>query len=230
MVRIVKDADVRRNEILATAYGLFVRDGYDATTVNAIIEEIGLSKGAFYHHFESKDEVMEALTTRMAGEMKRNLEPKLAQPGLSAIDKLNLIYSLGAKLKREHIPFVRAMSAFYYREENSRLRARMIAASIAVMGPLFARILDEGIRDGSFAIEDPVETASLLIHMGTFLHDAFGVAYRRAVEDLPGAIVQYRRSVEAYGRALERILGIADHTLVLIDDETIELFLEQEKS
>jgi len=98
------------------------------------------------------------------------------------------------------------------------------------MGPLFVRILDEGIADGSFAIEDPVETAALLIHMGTFLHDAFGVAYRRAVGDLPGAMTQYRRSVEDYARALERILGIDDHSLNLIDDETIELFLKQEKS
>ena len=229
MPRSVKDADVRRDEILTTAYRLFVRDGYDATTVSAIIDELGLSKGAFYHHFESKDEVMETLTARIAGEMRKNLEPKLAQPGLSAIDQLNLIFSLGAKLKREQIPFVRAMSAFYYREENARLRARMLAASVSVMGPLFARILDDGLRDGSFDIEDPVETAQLLIHMGTFLHDAFGVAFRRAVEDLPGAMKQYRRSVEAYGRALERILGIGAHTLDLIDDATIELFLKQEK-
>jgi AcrR family transcriptional regulator len=230
MPRVVKDADVRRHEILGAAYRLFVRDGYDATTVNSIIEDLGLSKGAFYHHFESKDQVMEALASRMAEEMRKNLAPRLARPGLTALDKLNLTFSLGAKLKREHIPLVRAMSAFYYREENARLRARMVAASVSVMGPLFARILDEGVADGSFAIEDPVETAALLIHMGTFLHDAFGVAYRRAVSDLPGAMAQYRRSVEAYARALERILGVGDHSLNLIDDETIELFLKQEKS
>jgi AcrR family transcriptional regulator len=156
MPRVVKEADVRRNEILNAAYRLFVRDGYEGTTVNALIDELGLSKGAFYHHFESKDEVMEALARRVAEQMRARLEPVLARLRGSAVDKLNLIFSLGAKLKAEQVPLVRAMAGFYYREENSRLRARMLAESIEVMGPLFARILDEGIRDGSFHIEDPV--------------------------------------------------------------------------
>ena len=230
MARTVKAADVRRHEILTAAYRLFVRDGYDATTVNAILEELGLSKGAFYHHFESKDEVLQALARTMAEQMRANLAPFLARSDLSAVDKLKLIFSLGAKFKREHVPIVRAMAAVYYREENLRLRARIIAESIAVMRPLFAAILDEGRREGSFSIEDPEETASLLIHLGNFLHDAFAEALKRATGDLPGAVAQYRRCVEAYARALERILGLDDHTLSLIDDDTIELFLTMEKS
>ena len=229
MARVVKDAEERRGEILAAAYRLFVRDGYEATTVNALIDELGLSKGAFYHHFESKDEVMQALARRMAEEMRANLEPQLSRPDVSAIDKLNLMFSLGAKFKREHVPLVRAMASIYYRDENLRLRARILEESMAVMGPLFARILDEGTREGSFAVDDPVETARLLMHLGGFLQDAFGEAWKRAARDLRGAIAQYRRRVEAYSRALERILGIDPHSLSLIDDETIELFLTMEK-
>jgi AcrR family transcriptional regulator len=230
MPRVVKEAAVRRSEILDAAYQLFVRDGYDATTVNALIEALGISKGAFYHHFESKDEVMQALARRMAEEMRAKVEPVLARPGLSSVDKLNLMFSFGAKLKREHVPLVHAMAAFYYREENLRLRARIIAESTAVMGPLFARILDEGQRDGSFTVDDPVETARLLIHLGTFLHDAFGDAWQRAANDLKGAAAQFRRRVEAYARAFERILGLDEHTLSLIDDRTIKLFLNLEKT
>ncbi len=230
MPRVVKAAEVRRNEILAAAYKLFVRDGYDATTVNALIEELGISKGAFYHHFESKDEVMQALARRMAEEVRAKIEPFLARPRLSPADKLNLLFASGAKFKREQVPLVRAMAQFYYREENLRLRARILAESTAVMGPLFARILDEGRRDGSFVVDDPVETARLLIHLGTFLHDAFGEAWQRAATDLKGAAAQFRRRVDAYARALERILGLDERTLSLIDDASIELFLKMEKT
>jgi AcrR family transcriptional regulator len=229
MSRVVKEADVRRNEILAAAYKLFVRYGYDATTVNALIDELRLSKGAFYHHFESKEEVMQALARRMAEGMYGQLSPVLARRDLSPVDKLNVMFGAGAQYKKEHAPMVRAVADIYYREENLRLRMRLIAESVAVVGPVFARILEEGKRDGSFSIDDPDETARLIIHLATFLHDAFGEAWKHAANDLPGAVAQYRRRVDAYARALERILGLAPRTLALIDDDTIRLFLEQER-
>ena len=59
MPRIIKPAAVRREEILDCALDLFARQGYDATSVNQLIECAGISKGAFYHHFSSKEDVLE---------------------------------------------------------------------------------------------------------------------------------------------------------------------------
>jgi AcrR family transcriptional regulator len=230
MPRIVKTADVRRDEILTAAYKLFVRHGYEATTVNALIDELGLSKGAFYHHFASKDEVLQALARRMAEEMYKKALPLVERRDLSPLDKLNLMFGTGAQYKKAQLPMVRAMAEIYLRDENLRLRNRMMAEAIAVVGPLFARILDEGKQDSSFSIDDPVETARLMIHLGTYLHDTYAEAARRAATDLPGAVAQLRRRVDAYARALERILGIGAYTLDIVDDETIALFLAPEKS
>jgi len=229
MPRVVKAADVRRTEILDTAYALFVRLGYEATTVNLIIDELGLSKGAFYHHFASKEEVLHALARRMATEMRDKLAPLVARRDLSPLDKINLMFGAGAQYKREHLPMVRALAHLYYGEEHLRLRARITAEAFAIVGPLFARILDEGARDGSFTIDDPVETARLILHLGTFLHDAFGDAWQRAKTDLRGAAAQFQRRTDAYSRALENILGLPKHTLGLIDPETLELFLTTEE-
>lgn len=227
MARVVKAAEVRRSEILDAAYRLFVRDGYDATTVSTILDALGLSKGAFYHHFASKDEVLHALARRMAEAMHARLAPEMERRDLSPLEKLNLLFGQGAQFKREHAPVMRAFCQVFYREENLRLRARIIAESIAVMGPLFARILDEGMRDGSFDIDDPVETGRLLMHLATLLHDAFGDAWKRAPTDLPGAAALFERRAAACARALERILGLAKHTLVLLDPSDVRLFLEQ---
>jgi AcrR family transcriptional regulator len=229
MPRIVKAAGVRRNEILDTAYALFVRLGYEATTVNLIIDELGLSKGAFYHHFPSKEEVLHALARRMATEMCDKLAPLVDRRDLSPLDKINLMFGAGRQYKREHLPMVRALAHLYYGEENLRLRTRITAEGLAIVGPLFARILDEGARDGSFTIDDPVETARLILHLGTFLHDSFGEAWQRAKTDLRGAAAQYQRRIDAYTRALENILGLPKHTLGLVDPETLELFLTTEE-
>lgn len=232
MPRVVKAADVRRREILATAYRLFIRDGYDATTVNAIIDAVGLSKGAFYHHFESKEEVMQALARGMAEEMRAKLSPFVARRDLAPVDKLKLMFTAGTQYKKEHAPIVRAVADLYCRAENLRLRQRIVAEAMAVVGPLFARILDEGMRDGSFDIEHPVETARLVMHLGTFLHDSWGDAMKRAVTDLRGASAMVRRMFAAYASALARILGVEPHALGLddlLDDETLALFLRPEK-
>src|SRR5262249_47284456 len=120
----------------------------------------------------------------------------------------------------------------YCREENIRLRMRIVAETMAVVAPLIARILDEGARDGSFDIEHPVETARLLMHLGSFIHDAWGDAMKRAATDLPCAGALIRRLFDAYVAALARILGVDQHALGLgdlMDDETLALFLRPEK-
>jgi AcrR family transcriptional regulator len=231
MARVVKAADVRRNEILATAYHLFVRDGYDATTVNAILDAIGLSKGAFYHHFESKEEVMQALAQRMAEEMHAKLAPMVARRDLAPLEKLRLMFAAGTQYKKENVAMVRAVADLYCREENLRLRQRIVSAAMEVVGPLFARILDEGVRDGTFDVEHPAETARLVMHLGTFVHDSWADAMKRAVTDLPGAIALIRRLFDAYVAALARILGVDPRALGLVelmDDETLALFLRPE--
>ena len=134
MPRVVKRADVRRNEILTTAYALFCLRGYEGTTVNAIIDELGLSKGAFYHHFESKEEVLQALARRMAEEMYVKLAAAGDEREASPLDKLNLMFGTGAEYKKAQLPMMRAMM------RDLRARREPAAAQSADRG------VDRGVR------------------------------------------------------------------------------------
>ena len=134
MASVVKVADVRRNEILDTAYALFVRLGYEATTVSLIIDELGLSKGAFYHHFSSKEEVLHALARRMVTEMRGQWLPLVARTDLTPLEKMQLLFGRGAQYKREHLPMVRAIGHLFVGEENLRLRTRMTAEGMRSWG------------------------------------------------------------------------------------------------
>jgi len=64
--RVVKRPDERRAELLDCAQLLFLAHGYDHTTVNDVIDRAGVSKGAFYHYFTSKEALLEALAERFA--------------------------------------------------------------------------------------------------------------------------------------------------------------------
>ncbi|MCG7586295.1 TetR/AcrR family transcriptional regulator, partial [Photobacterium sp. OFAV2-7] len=65
MARVVKAADERRSEFITAAQTLFYSKGYESTSVNDLINAVGVSKGAFYHYFDSKQAVLEALVDDM---------------------------------------------------------------------------------------------------------------------------------------------------------------------
>ena len=70
MARIVKAHDVRKKEILDTAYALIYSVGYEQTTIEAIIGEMGIAKGTFYHYFKSKLDLLDSLVERMTYRIK----------------------------------------------------------------------------------------------------------------------------------------------------------------
>src|SRR5215470_12302949 len=101
--RVVKPPAVRRAELIDVAQGLFLTRGYERTTINDVISATGVSKGAFYHHFRSKEELLEAISARFAHESVGFIQTLRADPGLDALQRLNLLLSLGRDWKREHI-------------------------------------------------------------------------------------------------------------------------------
>ena len=67
-MRIVKTAEERKNEILDVAEELFAEKGYDNASTNDIIARIGIARGTLYHHFGSKEEILDAIVDRMTRE------------------------------------------------------------------------------------------------------------------------------------------------------------------
>ena len=65
-MRVVKEYDERKNEIIDTAAFLFMEKGYDRCSVNDILNKIGIAKGTFYHYFKSKEDVLDAAVDKMS--------------------------------------------------------------------------------------------------------------------------------------------------------------------
>ena len=63
-MRVVKEAEERKNEILDAADELFIQKGFNGTSTNDILEKVGIARGTLYYHFKSKEEIMDALIAR----------------------------------------------------------------------------------------------------------------------------------------------------------------------
>ena len=82
----MKKGDLRRQAILDTAEALFFQRGYEETSVQDILNAMGLSKGGFYHHFESKMAVLEAVSARRAEQKYSQAARELRASSLGALE------------------------------------------------------------------------------------------------------------------------------------------------
>ena len=96
MPRVIKHPDIRRAELLDRATSLFLQHGYDNVSLNDLIADAGVSKGAFYHWFPSKDALIAALTERSARQAFAAVEQALTVCGSDALDRLNAVLQAGS--------------------------------------------------------------------------------------------------------------------------------------
>jgi AcrR family transcriptional regulator len=225
MARIIKKAEERRTEILDVARRLFLSRGYDATTVNDLISAVGISKGAFYHHFASKDDVLRALVWSMAEQGLAAMVPLFEQKDLTPLEKLKAFFKDGQKYKKENSAALRSIIEVLFREENLRLRLQAAEQMTEIIVPHLGKVLEQGAKLGEFHIEEPEETARLVLNLGSLLHEAFAVALKLGESRKQEAIVLLRKRADSCERAIERLLGIPKHGLSIIDPDLIELFL-----
>src|SRR5437773_2279987 len=80
-----------RPRILAAATRLFAAHGFDATAVQAVADEVGLTKAAVLHHFESKDDLRAAVIAAMV-ERWRGTLPSLLLRATAGEDPFDLVF------------------------------------------------------------------------------------------------------------------------------------------
>ncbi|WFP65439.1 TetR/AcrR family transcriptional regulator [Mesorhizobium sp. WSM4904] len=218
MARVIKSPEVRSAELLDCAQRLFFQRGYDDTTVNDIIREAGLSKGAFYHYFASKEALLEALAARIARESLTELEPMLEDPSLDAIGRLNALFSGSQRLNVELAPQLRKTFAVVFRPENVVLFHRIDEAARELALPMIARLLRKGSEEGTFEVPDPIAFADMLLQIRLIFRDVMHRALRQAEGgDLEEAAHLLEERLRIYGIAVDRLLKLPDGTIEAVE-------------
>ncbi|MFW6006045.1 MAG: TetR/AcrR family transcriptional regulator [Candidatus Bipolaricaulota bacterium] len=93
------DPDTRRDELLEAASDLFLENGYRDTSVNSIVESIGVSKGTFYYYFDSKEDVLDGLVEKISNPIYDKIDEIVGRNSLTAIEKLNKIFAASRQTK-----------------------------------------------------------------------------------------------------------------------------------
>ena len=168
-MRVTKKYNVRLNEILDAAEMLFAQTGYEKTTINSILEKVGIGKGTFYHYFQSKEELADAVVARVAEYMTARVNTSQSRPAENAHDKmLAALYALSLRIaENPHLDLIDAMGNPY----NAFLHQKVTVNVVRLLAPILAAIAEEGIAEGFYQSEYPLETFEISISAILTLHN-----------------------------------------------------------
>jgi len=226
-VRVLKPPAVRRAELIDCAQRLFLSRGYERTTINDVIVATGLSKGAFYHHFRAKEDLLEAIAARFAQQSLAFVAGVQADPDRSALASLNFMLAVGREWKLEHIAELRAMFTTLLKPENARLYQRIVEAVFAVLTPALAAIIEQGRRAGTFDVGDAQVAAETLLWLSNGRRRIVIEAMELAGTDVEAAVAMIVARVRAEEAIVDRILGLPAGSVRMIGapDEIRDMML-----
>lgn len=149
------------NLILDVAFRLFMEKGYERTSIQDIIDNLGgLSKGAIYHHFKSKEDILVAVTDRMTEESNQMLAVIRDRCDLTGKEKLKMIFKESIRRPIQDEIFKVAPNL----GNNPRLVFSILRETIDEAAPDYIQpIIEQGIADGSIQTDYPAELAELVI-------------------------------------------------------------------
>jgi AcrR family transcriptional regulator len=214
---------VRRDAFLDVAQRLVETKGYEAMSVQAVLDALEVSKGAFYHYFDSKQALLEAVVERFADGAMAAMAPVLNDPNLPALEKLERVFASIAGWKAEQRELVLAIIEVWSSDSNAIVREKLRRMTVRLMTPLFSAVIRQGIDEGVFNVASPDETATVLLAvMQGFQDQATHLFIARQANTIPFEVVE--RTIAGFTQAFERILGVPKGSLTLTDQATLHFW------
>ncbi len=198
-MRIVKEADERKNEILDVAERLFGTKGFDGTSTTDILNEVGIARGTLYYHFKSKEDILDAMIERMTGILVAKASGIAARkdvPVLQRLTQMMLALNVNNDLGRE-------IMAQVHKPQNALMHQKMQERLLAGVTPVITALIEEGIAQGICRTDYPAEVAEMTLLYSNTAFDDLAVHSEE----------ERRRKIAAFIYNLERLLGMERDSL-----------------
>ncbi len=193
-----KEAEERKKEILDVAEELFTAKGYDNTSTTEILERVGIARGTLYYHFKSKEEILDALIDRIIQGMVSNIRLALSdkttvsQKLISFISSMKVDSAIGMEI-----------TDYAHKPQNALMHQKIQSSLLAVLTPIAAEIIKEGMKEGSLSTEYPEEAAEMLLIYSSVVFDD--------MNEITEA--EWERKAAGFVFNMERLLGIKQGSL-----------------
>lgn len=225
-MRTIKNPHERKREFLDTARKLFFSKGYEQTSVDEIIKEVGLSKGSFYYYFKSKEDLLDELTKELSLQILTKIEEIVNRDDLDAISKLNKSFSEAAAIKFENIQLIKTLLKVLCDEKNVYFRYKIYQKNTDIVAPEFYRIVQQGIKEKIFNTPYPLESSKMIFALANALTERIAELVLE-VNEKPENFKKLQREYDNYQLAIERILGAREGAINFFNDNLLKTFINK---
>jgi AcrR family transcriptional regulator len=194
MPRSTKAASDRRLEFINTAEALFNEKGFENTSVDDIVQRVGVAKGLFYYYFKSREELLAAIVDRILDEMEQVVVQATNKEGLTAMQRLQDISTSSDLIRMRSGKLMK----YFHKERNQALHLQVEVRTMKFLVPAMEAIITQGVGEGVFHTPYPRETAIALFGIkGVIDHTNAGTDYCEDEE----------RTIQIIAFLSERLLG-----------------------
>ena len=152
------DPDVRRQAIIEAAFKLFRRDGFDSVRVDDILEEVGLSKGGFYHHFKSREDILRQIVVNETVATVESLSDSLVRD--DPIAALAQLFLQGSTNQGADIGVLGSLESFGARSVYLDELEQQLSLHLK---PYLVKVIDQGVASKVFRTVDSEATAEIVL-------------------------------------------------------------------
>ena len=199
-MRIVKEAQERKNEILDVAERLFCSKGFDNTSTNDILNEIGIARGTLYYHFKSKEDILDAMIERLTNQIVAKAATIALDNSIPVLERLtrtilslNVDNELGDMIMEQ-----------VHRPQNALLHQKLEKRLLGQVNKLITTIAEDGIRQGIMHTEYPAEAIEMIMKYSYIAFDSMN-EYTKEEE---------MRKIMGFVYHSERVLGMEKGSLL----------------
>lgn len=199
-MRIVKDAEERKNEILDVAERLFCTKGFDNTSTNDILNEIGIARGTLYYHFKSKEDILDAMIERLTNQMVAKASVIALDESIPVLERLtrtmlslNVDNELGDMIMEQ-----------VHRPQNALMHQKLEERLLGRVNKLITKIAEDGIREGIMHTDYPAEAVEMIM---TYSYVAFDSMVQYSEEE-------ENRKITGFIYHAERVFGMEKGALL----------------
>ena len=211
-MRVVKSAEERKNEILDVAEQLFAEKGFDNASTNDIIKEIGIARGTLYHHFKSKEEILDAIVDRITNTGVARAKFIVSQKEVPLQERLTgaiLALNISGEVEEEVFEQI-------HKPQNALLHQKMQEHLLSGVVPIITQLIEEGNETGLFNSKYPAEAAEMIMVYSSVAFDEFSDLSPQEIEKKGRAFICHT----------ERLLGAKENSLL---EPIMKIFMLQMK-
>lgn len=222
----MKKGDLRRDSILRMGRELFFEKGYDETSIQDILNALSISKGAFYHYFDSKQALLEEICRQQSDLMIEKLRMDAALGRLTPVQKMNMVLSQVNIFSGSDPRLNALMLKISYIDGDVNFREHIRGFMLPELGRIMGEVIREGMEDGSFFTRNPAQLGKMLLMLAYDINDE---ACRMLCADPenPDCVILIADLLNAYRDAVENLSGATFGSVQLFDLEQLLLSFRQ---